>query len=225
MNAYSFLLNLYQPGEKVLIFDAMGSKTPLATVAITDPLDCSVPEIIRTGGQGQGIWFLSNPVDGEFHQNPRTKSPSPSCRSEEAITCFRYAVLESDQAPADLWLAFIVQLPMKISAIYTSGGRSIHTLIRIDGVTKSDWDAAVMPLKRPLRVLGADSAALSAVRLTRLPGCHRPEKSGYQRLLYLNPNPSEKTLWSQAPIHSRPWTLARWRRDCPRWNSAMEAFS
>jgi hypothetical protein len=222
MNAYSFLASLYETGEKLLIFDRMDSKTPLATVEIEQPMDCRVPPLIRTGGRhGLGIWYLSNPTDGEWHPLDPDRM---SCRSEKAITSFRFAVLESDEAPAERWLAFIAGLPIRVAAIYTSGSRSVHTLVRLDAQSKAEWDDTIGPLKRPLKVLGADAACLSGVRLTRLPGCWRPEKSGFQKLLFLNPDPPLCPLLNLPPIHSRAWTLARWRRDCPRWDRTMEAF-
>ncbi len=221
MNAFSFLANLYRPGEKVHIFDQMQAKNPSQTITITQPMDCRVPDVIRNGGQhGNGVWFASNPVDGEWHHNPRTNTMS--CRSEEAVTNFRYAVLESDRAPAGQWLSFVAQLPVRISALYTSGGRSIHCLIRLDAKDKAAWDNQVGPLKRPLKILGADPGALSAVRLTRLPGCHRPEKGGFQRLLYLCPDPPLARLKDLPVLRSRSAALTRWRTLCPRWNPTAQ---
>ena len=222
-NAYSFLAHLYRPGETVLAFDDMESKTAVASVAVAQPMDCRVPDSMRAGGEhGLGVWFLCNPVDGLWHPNPRNEN-KPSCRSEESLTAFRYAVLESDQAPFDDWLAFVAQLPLRIAAIYTSGGRSIHALIRLDAANKAQFDATLEPLKRPLKVLGADIACLSGVRLTRLPGCWRPEKRGFQRLLYLNPNPPDVRLADLPVIRSRSESLARWRTICPRWNPNQAA--
>ena len=222
-NAFSFLKCLYRPGEKALVFDQMDAKTPVATVASADPMDCRVPATIRAGGRhGAGVWYLCNPVDGEWHHNPRTDAMS--CRSEEALTSFRYAVLESDQAPFDQWLALVVQLPVRVAAIYTSGGRSIHALIRLDASGKAEFDEVIAPIKRPLKVLGADPACLSAVRLTRLPGCHRPEKGGFQRLLYLNPDPPAARLADLPVVNSRFEALDRWRNLCPKWNQNQEAY-
>ena len=222
-NALSFLAHLYRDGEKVHIFDCMDTKTPERTITISQPMDCRVPAVIQVGGEnGLGCWYLCNPVDGEWHHNPRVDTMS--CRSEESLTAFRYAVLESDQAPFDQWLAFIVQLPIRVSAIYTSGGRSVHCLIRLDARSKPEWDATIAPLKRPLKVLGADPACLSVVRLTRLPGCWRPEKNGFQRLLYLCPNPPAVRLVDLPVIRSRFEALDRWRNICPRWNPNQEAY-
>jgi hypothetical protein len=221
MDAFAFLKHLYQPGEKVLVFDEMEARQPLGIVTITEPMDCRVPDVIRNGGLGAGIWYLGNPVDGQWHPNPRQDN-KPSCRSEESLTAFRYAVLESDAADPNAWLAFVAQLPVRISAIYTSGGRSIHALVRLDAGCKADFDSAIAPLKRPMKVLGADPGAMSAVRLTRLPGCWRPEKAGFQKLLYLSPNPLDVPLMDVPVLFTRAESLARWKAICPRWNHGME---
>ena len=223
-NAFSFMAHLYRPGEKVLAFDKMESKTAVEVVEIAQPMDCRVPGSIRDGGRhGLGIWYLCNPVDGLWHPNPRNEN-KPSCRSEESLTAFRYCVLESDQAPFAEWLAFVVQLPLRVAAIYTSGGRSIHALIRLDAANKAEFDATIAPLKRPFKILGAAPACLSAVRLTRLPGCHRPEKGGFQRLLYLCPNPPAVRMVDLPVIFPRFESLDRWRNICSRWNQNQEAF-
>jgi hypothetical protein len=228
MNPYAFLLHLYKPGERVLIFDRMDSKAPVATAVIESPMDCRTPEQLIAGGNGEGIWYLCNPVDGQWHdtgeKDKETGEPVLSCRNWQAVTSFRYAVLESDKAPAHLWLAFIAQLPLCIEAIYTSGSRSIHVLVRLDAPSKQAWDDTVKPLKRPLRHLGGDNGCLSAVRLTRLPGCARPEKGGFQRLLYLNPEAPEARLIDLPVRRTRTDTLTHWRAVCPLWNNGMEAF-
>jgi len=53
--------------------------------------------------------------------------------------------------------------------ITDSGGISIHSLVRIDAVTKQEWDQKVTTIKPVLVALGADPGALTAIRLTRLP--------------------------------------------------------
>lgn len=228
MTAWSYLLCLYEPGERIEVFDCLEDKKPLALVEITVPLDCRVPALIRSGGRhGKGIWYLCNPVDGQWHdtgERDKCGKPVMSCRNHQAVTAWRYAVLESDQASPDLWLAFIAQLPARISAIYTSGGRSVHTLIRHDAGSKAEWDSQIAPLKRPAKVLGVDTGCLSAVRLTRLPQCWRPEKHGFQKLLYLNPDPPLAPLVDMPVLWPRVEALTRWQAICPQWNRQAEAF-
>ena len=120
-------------------------------------------------------------------------------------------VLESDEAPAELWLRALVQLPIPIVAAYTSGGRSIHALARIDAGCKEAWDSLRDDLLPILAPLGADPAALTAVRLTRLPGTLRHgsrAKDGkvkpfpsprLQRLLWLDPRAPAVPILDRCP--------------------------
>jgi hypothetical protein len=59
-------------------------------------------------------------------------------------------------------MAALAQVPLAISAIYTSGGESIHALVRLNAESKGEWDATVRVLKPCLITLGADAKARSA---------------------------------------------------------------
>jgi hypothetical protein len=89
----------------------------------------------------------------------------------------------------------LAQLQIPICAIYTSGGRSIHALVKLEVPTKAHWDAVRDTLREMVCPLGGDAGAMSAVRLSRLPGCQRGVGAAAkpQRLLYLNPNPADHT--------------------------------
>jgi hypothetical protein len=188
----SVLRHLYVrgSGEIILIFSEMKSQGQFLWEA-----DRSVA--IQSGqlpaGPG-GVWFLPQPVSGEFLPNPR-QDGKLSRRSEEAITAWRYAVLESDEADADDWLRCLVQMPLHIACICESGGRSIHALMRVDAASKADWDRLMGTIKSALITLGADRGALTAVRLSRLPQAMRGDRC--QRLLYLNPQPSGVPIFQQ----------------------------
>lgn len=169
-------------GEKVLVFSRMESQGQFVWEA-------DKSDVIQNGhlpAGADGVWFLPQPVTGEFHPNPR-QGGKRSRRSEEAVTSWRYVVLESDKADADDWLRCLVQLPLRIACICESGGRSIHALVRVDAASKVEWDALVDEVKPALVTLGADRGALTAVRLTRLPQARRGQH--LQRLLYLNSAP------------------------------------
>ena len=170
----SFLQRLYRPGESLILFDELRSQGMLVCECGEPPYDARCLDHV-VNGHKDGVWFLCNPVDGEFHPNPRLGGKR-SRRSEESVTAWRYLVLESDEADAAVWLAALVQMPLRIAAIYKSGGRSIHALIRVDAESKADWDAKALELKPLLTVLGADPGAITAVRLTRLPGCYRGQE-------------------------------------------------
>jgi hypothetical protein len=184
--------------EKVLIFTDNKSQGDALWPDDCEPQGRGIPE------RGpHGVWFLPQPVDGDYHPNPRQGSMSR--RSEEAVTSWRYFVIESDKANLKLWLGAVVQFPLRIAAIYSSGGRSVHALVRVDARTKGQWDAEREAMKRALVVLGADPGAMTAVRLTRLPGCYRHRS--LQKLLYLNPDPPMRPICELAP---RRDVLAPW---------------
>ena len=180
----SVLRRLYAlgSGEKVLLFSKMESAGQMSWEA--DQSDVIQARDLPTGPEG--VWFLPQPVDGEYHPNPRLGGKL-SRRSEESVTAWRFAVLESDEADADDWLRCLIQMPLRIVSICESGRRSIHALVQVDAASKDDWDRMVGSIKPVLITLGADRGALSAVRLTRLPQAKRGDR--VQRLLYLNTSP------------------------------------
>jgi hypothetical protein len=164
-------------------------------------------ESIEASGR-EGAWYLPNPIDGKWKPTGKTDNagnPLLSRRLGDNVTAYRYLLLESDEADESFWLNLICQLPLPITALYTSGSRSVHSLIRIDAESKSEFDAIRERLTPLLSKLGADPGAISGVRLTRLPGITRQGKQteeGYikfseprlQRLLYLNPTPTTDPL-------------------------------
>jgi len=189
-------------GEKVILFNVMES--PGQFVWEADKSDVTQNRHLPACA-GDGVWFLPQPVDGEFHPNPRLDGKL-SQRSEESVTAWRYAVLESDKADADDWLRCLAQMPLRIASICESGKRSIHALVRVDAASKQDWDGRIGAIKPLLITLGADRGALSAVRLSRLPQAKRGER--VQRLLYLNMNPDGVPILNQRTqeaLYGRKW--------------------
>lgn len=51
---------------------------------------------LPTDGGKDGVWYLCNPVDGQWHANPR-RGGIYSRRSEESVTQWRHMVVESDE--------------------------------------------------------------------------------------------------------------------------------
>jgi hypothetical protein len=200
----SFLHPLYRPGEQVIVFDKFISQGVeiLTRGEDLERFDATALDHLIKPAKGLGAWFLANPVDGKTIFLDRLKSEKNpegrTRRSEDNLTAFRYLVLESDKADPLLWIAALVQLPLKIAAVYSSGGKSIHALVRVDARDKAHFVEIKESLAPFLVTLGADDGAMTAVRLTRLPQCYRAEKDRWQELYFLNPNPTE------TPIHQLP---------------------
>lgn len=182
VSAAGFLKLLYGPGEKVLCFTNEFSQGEALWPDEEPPVSGKV-----------GVWFLPQPVHGNYVPNPEGKPgpagepPKPSRRIGKCVTAFRYMVLESDKAAMRDWLGFIVQVPLHIEAIYTSGSRSIHTLVRVDARTYEEWHAKkqeLMPFLVATMMMGGDKNTFSTgVRLSRLPGCLRLGKMVEQKKL------------------------------------------
>lgn len=216
-----FLEAAFKPGERILICEGQWSQGeycyevgkglfrlgPRPGIAAQEERDW--PQ-----GGGLGVWFLNQPVTGRWLKKPIGETTGTEYqgrrwtrRSAGCVTSWRYLLLESDDAPPDLWLSALARLPIPIIAIYSSGGRSWHALVRLDSETKEAFDALRSELFYRLTLpLGGDGKAMSAVRLTRLPGMMRDgtEKKGrfqpfdkpkMQRLIYLNPEPKWEAAW------------------------------
>jgi hypothetical protein len=213
-----FLDAIFEPGEKTILFCKYASQgqfghiagNPGKTYYVADrpSLRPSPCDEFPTHAM-EGAWFLPSPIDGKWYPNGNVDdrgNPILSRRTGHSITCYRHLLLESDNAPEEEWLNLICQLPLPITALYTSGGRSIHALVKIDAKSKSEFDAFRDRVSPILSKLGADPAAISGVRLTRLPGVlrdgttdkdgryHKFDPPRLQRLLYLNPTPDVSAL-------------------------------
>ena len=200
----SFLWALFAKGERVLIFDSVCSRGKAIWTHPGPVVGNGPPSSLDrrfAKGAREGIWFLANPVDGEWRINAAGRS---SLRSEGNVTAWRYLVLESDRDDIreEEWLAFIAALALPVASIVETGRRLAHALIRVDAETKAQWDHVRNKLAPLLIRGGADPGSLSALRLTRLAGCERlgwrddggeylafPDGPHLQRLLYLNPQP------------------------------------
>lgn len=208
VSSNDFLEAIYGSRERVLAFSKVdGRGVPYTQGEALWP-DDDVPSTGRCG-----VWYLPQPVSGEYEPNPRTGKTSR--RSEESVQRWPFLVLESDDAPLREWMGALARLPLRISALYTSGGRSVHALVRIDAVTKAHWDDVVKRQMAPglkfLVLNGADPGVFSAVRLSRLPGALREgkmDKQGnyvrfrrpeLQKLLYVNPSPHARPLCETPP--------------------------
>lgn len=203
LSSGDFLNNLFNPDERVLIFTSQHSQGDFIWWCGHGGYRLSqqrsvkaVPSNLPTGA-ADGIWYLVQPVTGQWNIAAKVKWEDGSRnvdgkwtrRSQQNVTAWRYYVLESDVLSQNEWLKVLAALALPIVAIYTSGKRSIHALLRLDVPAKAAWDSVRDHLRAVLCPLGADPAALSAVRLSRLPGCKR--NGQLQRLLWLSPGAPE----------------------------------
>jgi hypothetical protein len=197
LGAEEFLRTLYGPGEWVIVFTDWKSQGNFLFSPEKGSFRMSPDRGVRPvrsalpKGGPEGVWFLVQPVTGRWEIS--RASGKYSRRSEGNVTGWRYFVLESDVLDEGTWLRVVANLKLPIAAVYTSGGRSVHVLVRYKVDCKAAWDAVRNVLRQVVCPLGADPAALSAVRLSRLPGCMRGDRR--QELLYLDGNPNSGEIW------------------------------
>lgn len=214
-----FLGHVLMPGEKVLVFTREysqgdfgflaegGDKWPGRSFRLGDrpgvrPETAELPKAGR-----EGVWWLCQPVSAEWLPtgavDPKTGEAVVSRRSAGTVTSWRFLLLESDEVGEREWLNVLVQLPLPVVALYTSGDRSVHALLRMEARTQDESRKMSDKLAPVLAKMGGDWKAMTSVRLTRLPLCMREgkmektadgrkryvryEQPRLQRLLWLDP--------------------------------------
>lgn len=197
----TFLKTIFRDGEYAFIADAVTSKDAYELLRIEKNME-HCPELDEVSmNNSEGVWYVSNPVNGvKMTKNGELTYRSDkkgTYRSECNITDYRYCVVESDTVAQEEWISILVTLCLPFAAIYSSGGKSIHSLIYIGADTPEKWKAEVKKIKPYLVELGADPQTYNLSRLTRLPQCLRGNTREMQKLLYLNPAPAPLTIMEQ----------------------------
>lgn len=142
----------------------------------------------------EGAWIMVNPVTGAYKSIERLGKRSR--RSEENLVAYEYLLIESDSVEIELWLRVLTKLDLPIVSVTTSGSKSAHALVRVNAKDRADYLEKASEIADLVVPLGADPAAMSAVRLTRVPGCVRKDTGKAQELIWFNPeagrlNPSK----------------------------------
>lgn len=130
-----------------------------------------------------GGWMRMNPIEDGI--------------SDACVRAFRHILLEFDSVTIDLQLALLCKLPLPISAILTSGGRSLHAWVKADCQDLKSYKETSARLLDSLKMFGLDHKNKNPSRLSRLVGVTRTlgaSDDGRQRLLYLSPNPEQKAI-------------------------------
>ena len=120
-----------------------------------------------------GAWIRFNPLDGEGVKN-------------DNVTCFRYALVESDIMPIAEQDALFRKLELPIAALVHSGGKSLHAIVHIDADNYDEYRKRVEFLYDFLNKNGVsiDKQNRNPSRLSRMPGVTR--NGGRQYLVATN---------------------------------------
>jgi hypothetical protein len=128
-----------------------------------------------------GCWIRMNPLDGQGI-------------SDSNVAAHRFTLIEFDDIPLHLQLALVSKLKLPVAAIISSGGRSIHSWLRLDAKDSSSYRQIVEKLYATLSPFGICGNNKNPSRMSRFPSVHRSigsQGDGRQRLLYFNPDSTE----------------------------------
>jgi hypothetical protein len=131
-----------------------------------------------------GGWLRMNPMDGQGI-------------GDANVTAFRFALLECDAVPLEMQMSLFAKLPLPITAILTSGGKSLHAWVNVNCASAEDYKQTMDRMLALLSKFGIDGQNKNPSRLSRLPGVVRrigATGDGRQRVLYLNPDPIQKAI-------------------------------
>ena len=120
-----------------------------------------------------GAWIRFNPVDGKGVKN-------------ENVTRFDYALVESDDMPLSEQDALYRKFELPIACLVSSGGKSIHAIVKVEAKNAEEYRKRVDFLYDFLEKHGLkiDKQNRNPSRLSRMPGVTRNDKQ--QTLLATN---------------------------------------
>ena len=120
-----------------------------------------------------GAWIRFNPLDGEGVKN-------------DNVTRFAHALVESDTMSVQEQVERYKRLQLPVAALVSSGGKSVHAIVKVDAPDKTEYDRRVGFLYEFLERHGVsiDKQNRNPSRLSRLPGATRRGK--VQQLLGVN---------------------------------------
>ncbi len=138
----------------------------------------SIDEAIGTPNEKAGAWVRFNPVSGEVTENGGIR--------DSFITDYRYALVESDSLSLEEQYAAIVKMQLPVACLVSSGGKSLHAIVKINAVDSAQYKARVRYLYEACEKYGlvVDKNDKNPSRLSRLPGIRRGDKM--QELLETN---------------------------------------
>ena len=127
-----------------------------------------IEDVIGDYNKEAGAWIRFNPLDGEGVSNNN-------------VTDFRYALVESDNLELEKQKALMEELQLPIAVMTYSGKKSIHAIVRIEGITPQDYREKVDYLYRVCEKNGLtlDKQNKNPSRMTRMPGVERGEKKQF----------------------------------------------
>ena len=170
---------------------------------VIDRMDAgeSLEGVFGTPNEAAGAWCTVNPCDGRGRGYD-------SQTGADHVASFRHTLVECDDMPLDETMAALEELHVPVSAVWYSGGKSIHAALRVDAADRAEHRARTIEAYSWLEAHGLrlDKANKDPSRLCRLPGFRRGDR--WQRLLRSRPFDDGCASWDE-------WSEWRTAHDAP----------
>lgn len=155
--------NKWRPASKGAY--GMTAKQLLASIK-KHPKD--IKDTIGDYNEQAGAWIRFNPLDGTGVSN-------------ENVTSYRFALVESDNLELEKQKALMEELKLPIVMMVHSGSKSVHAIVRIDAVNAREYRERVDYLYRVCEKNGLtiDKQNKNASRMSRMPGVIRGDKKQF----------------------------------------------
>ena len=134
-----------------------------------------------------GAWIRFNPLDGNGVRN-------------ENVTRFDFALVESDEMPLEEQYAIYQAMELPIAVLVTSGGKSLHAIVRVDAPNYPEYQKRVDYLYTVCQKNGLklDRQNRNPSRLSRMPGVMRAGRR--QSLLAVNIGKKDWAEWKECAV-------------------------
>lgn len=185
-----FVYGLYQPEDYVNVVrqaksGTNGKMSPVGggVSFLRDQWVANIRSQNLEGNKG-GVWIRYNPVTP-------TGSGKLGAYTDADVTAYTYVLLEADDLDLETQATLLAHLNLPIVSIVSSGGRSLHALVKVTAANAAEYRDFGAKFFRHMAHFGVDCSNVNPSRMTRAPGATRPTPSGgsaLQQLLYFNPD-------------------------------------
>ncbi len=163
-----------------------------------------VAKAIGDWDEDAGVWVCHNPVDGKGRTNSN-------------VSALRHVLIESDEDDPEQQLAIMRALNLPLTAVVSSGNKSVHGIVRVDASNMDEYKRRVSRLYEECARAGlhVDGQNRNPSRLSRMPGVTRAGKR--QALIATNVGARSYEEWED-------W-IAEERDDLPETANLADALA
>jgi len=143
----------------------------------------------QDGGKA-GPFIIINPLSGNTAL--KKSGDGETFRGDLNVKSYLHCLVEFDHLSHEDQFAFWSGFKLPVKALVDTGGKSIHAWLDVSKLasvqTPEEWDRDIKRrlYDENLIPMGVDGACKNPARLSRLPGCDRPDKGTIQRLIWFS---------------------------------------